>query len=98
MSRLVAAIEKISSTVTIGAVGDLANAGRLVGLPVGPRGLRTKKKQEWYVLLTFLQRIDPARIFELPADIRCGNADAPSPEPDFVVSRGARMTLPRSSK
>jgi hypothetical protein len=87
MSRSVATINKTASMVTIRTVDDLANAERLVGLPVGPRGLRTKEKQEWYVLLKFLQPAIPAGVFELPVDIRCGTADATLPEPDFVVSR-----------
>lgn len=73
--------------VTVRNIGDLEEAERLVGLPVGPRGQRTKEKQEWYVLLKLLRQAVPDGVFELPADIRCGDANAVVPEPDFVVYR-----------
>lgn len=85
MSRSTLTIE--ASTVTLAVIDDLAKAERLVGLPVGPRGRRTKKKQEWYVLLKLLRQAIPAGVFELPIEIRCGNAEAIPPEPDFVLSR-----------
>lgn len=87
MSRSVATVGMVASRVTIRTVDGLADAERLVGLPVGPRGFRTKEMQEWYVLLKLLRKAVPAGVFELPSDIRCGNADAAAPEPDFVVSR-----------
>lgn len=76
-----------ASMVTIQTIDDLANAEKSVGLPVGPRGSRTKEKKEWYVLLKLMRQAIPLGIFELPADVRCGNANAISPEPDFVMSR-----------
>lgn len=75
-----------ASKVTIRTLDDFVFAERTVGLPVGPRGLRTKEKQEWYVLLKLLRQAIPAGVFQLPVDIRCGNADALLPEPDFVMS------------
>jgi hypothetical protein len=39
------------------------------------------------VLLKLLRQAVPDGVFELPADIRCGDANAVVPEPDFVVYR-----------